>query len=284
MCVALKDRALVRMSGADAETLLQDVISCDVVDLQAGHARPGALLTPQGKILFEFLISRSGEDGFLLDLSGEISSGFIQRMTLYKLRAKVTIEAVDEQPVHACWAGERPEEALFDERFPDGVDVYRLYGASPSESGTLSDYDRIRIESGVAEAGRDYEISDAFPHDVLMDLNNGISRGKGCYVGQEVVSRMQHRGTARRRVALVISDQPLPESGTSIEAGGRPMGQLGTVVDKEALAIVRTDRVASALDKGQPITANGTTLHLKLPAWTGLQFPTADQAVGEPTP
>ena len=179
MCVALKDRALVRMSGADAETLLQDVISCDVVDLQAGHARSGALLTPQGKILFEFLISRSGEDGFLLDLSGEISSGFIQRMTLYKLRAKVTIEAVDEQPVHACWAGERPEEALFDERFPDGVDVYRLYGASPSESGTLSDYDRIRIESGVAEAGRDYELSDAFPHDVLMDLNNGISRGKG---------------------------------------------------------------------------------------------------------
>ncbi len=284
MCVALKDRALVRMSGADAETLLQDVISCDVVDLPAGHARPGALLTPQGKILFEFLISRSGDDGFLLDLSGETSSGFIQRMTLYKLRAKVTIEAVDEQQVHACWAGERPDGAFADERFPDGVDVYRLYGASPSESGTLSDYDGIRIESGVAEAGRDYDLSDAFPHDVLMDLNNGISRGKGCYVGQEVVSRMQHRGTARRRVALVTSDQPLPETGASIEAGGRAMGQLGTVVENRALAIVRTDRVASALDKEQPITADGTMLNLTLPVWTGLQFPTKDTAVGEAAP
>ncbi len=280
-CVALKDRALVRIAGEDAETLLQDVISCDVDGLQAGLARQGALLTPQGKILFEFLISRSGDDGFLLDLRSETADGFIQRMTLYKLRAKATIEKVEGLTVYACWDGKPEEGSLVDERFVGDAPVYRAYGESCAETGTLEHYELLRIEAGVPEAVCDFELSSAFPHDVLMDLNNGISRDKGCYVGQEVVSRMQHRGTARRRVVQVSADCPLPASGSSIEAEGRPIGQLGTVVGNQALALVRTDRVAAALDKDQQISAGGVELRLTLPAWTGLQFPTQDRSVGE---
>ena len=284
MCVALKDRALVRIAGEDAEALLQDVISCDVVELPPGCARPGALLTPQGKILFEFLISRSGENGFLLELRSETVDGFVQRMTLYKLRAKATIEKVDGLAVQACWDGEQDEDFLMDERFADGTAVYRVYGETRGDNATPEQYERLRIESGVPEAFSDYELSGAFPHDVLMDLNNGISRDKGCYVGQEVVSRMQHRDTARRRVAQVSADGPLPASGTSIEAGGRPVGKLGTVIGNVALALVRTDRVASALDKDLPITVGNVTLRLTLPAWTGLHFPTQDRSVGETAP
>ena len=281
MCVALNDRALVRIAGEDAETLLQGVICCDIVSLRSGYARPCALLTPQGKVLFEFVISRSGEDGFLLDLREETVDGFVQRMTLYKLRAKATIEKVEVITVLACWDDDQAEGLLIDERFRNGMAAFRAYGGSRVETATPEDYDRLRIASGVPEAMRDYELSSVFPHDVLMDLNDGVSRDKGCYVGQEVVSRMQHRGTARRRVARVMADHPLPATGTSIEADGRTIGQLGTVSDNEALATVRTDRVAAALDDDVQITSGGVALQLTLPAWTGLQFPTQDRSVGE---
>ena len=118
----------------------------------------------------------------------------------------------------------------------------------------------------------DVELSDAFPHDLLMDLNAGVDFSKGCFVGQEVVSRMKHRKTARRRVAIVTGDAALPASGTSIEADGKPVGTLGTVEGKKALAIVRIDRVADALTEKLATTADGVAVSLALPEWSGLSF------------
>jgi folate-binding Fe-S cluster repair protein YgfZ len=106
-----------------------------------------------------------------------------------------------------------------------------------------------------------------------MDMNGGLSFRKGCYVGQEVVSRMQHRGTARRRLVIVAGEATLPPSGTNISVNGRPIGSLGTVLDRDGLAIVRIDKAGEAIAKGEAILAGDVRLTLTLPAWTGLVFP-----------
>jgi len=133
--------------------------------------------------------------------------------------------------------------------------------------------DTLRINAGIVESGRDYALSDAFPHDIILDLTGGLSFRKGCYVGQEVVSRMQHRGTARKRPVIVRSEAALPATGTDLLAGGKPVGTLGSVSGTLGLAIVRIDRAADAMQSGTPITADGVPVTLELPAWTGLAFP-----------
>src|SRR5690606_9565916 len=118
-----------------------------------------------------------------------------------------------------------------------------------------------------------YAAGDAFPHDVLLDQNGGVGFRKGCYVGQEVVSRMQHRGTARRRVLIAKGDADLPASGTEVKAGERAIGTLGSSSGPDGLAIVRIDRVKDALDAGQAITAGGVVLTLSIPDWARFTFP-----------
>lgn len=273
-CVTLPHRSLVRIAGEDAQTLLQDVISCDVEGLASGLARVGALLTPQGKILFEFLVSRTGENGFLFDMDDGQVELFIQRMTMYRLRAKADIERVASIGVAACWDRSKTDDLIVDERFIGQPAVYRRYGGDVADTGNADDYARLRVERGVAEAGRDYALSDAFPHDVLMDLNEGVALKKGCYVGQEVVSRMQHRGTARRRIVHIAGESALPPPGTPLMANDRTIGQLGTTMDNMGLALVRIDKAAKAMDEETPILAGGAPVTLALPSWTGLHFPT----------
>jgi tRNA-modifying protein YgfZ len=267
--ILLQDRGVVRIGGPDAEKLLQDVLTPDLSNLS--DASPGALLTPQGKIMFDFLISRNGAD-FLIDLDGAVMNDFIRRMTLYKLRAKAEIAADDATTVVALWGETPPAGAVRDLRFRNGIEVWRLYGAPDDANRDRGPYDRLRVAEGVAECGRDFAASDAFPHDVLMDLNGGVSFRKGCFVGQEVVSRMQHRGTARRRIAIVEGASDLPASGTAITFGGKSAGALGSVAGKNALAIVRTDRVGSALSRGEAASAGQVAVTLALPEWTGLAF------------
>jgi folate-binding protein YgfZ len=125
----------------------------------------------------------------------------------------------------------------------------------------------------VAESGGDYALGDAFPHDVLLDQNGGVGFTKGCYVGQEVVSRMQHRGTARRRVMIVTASDDLPPAGSEIRTGGKPIGALGTVSGRHGLAIVRIDRVKDAIEAGQTIEAGDVALELSIPEWARYTLP-----------
>ncbi|MCO6177702.1 folate-binding protein YgfZ [Ciceribacter sp. RN22] len=268
----LPDRALIRVSGAEAEHFLQNLVTTDVAALPVGEARPGALLTPQGKILFDFLISRDG-DGFLLETAAGQQADLVKRLTMYKLRAAVTITAEPEAGVTVSWGDEQDAAALLDRRFAiAGTVLGRRPGRYAGEDDGA--YLNLRIAAGIAESGADFALQDAFPHDVLMDRNGGVGFKKGCYVGQEVVSRMQHRGTARRRVVLVGGETPLPTPGTEITAGGKPVGTLGSVHGEKGLAIVRIDRVGEALTKGVPVLAGETALTVSLPAWSGLDFPT----------
>ena len=277
------DRAAILVEGPEAEHFLQNVLTLDLDGLGAGEARPGALLTPQGKILFDFLVSRRGDTGFLIDAAADSAGDLVRRLTLYRLRAKAEISVQDQIVVATRWqddsaASQTDSSWLADRRFPPEAHVARHYGEAVATDADAGDFTRLRIAHGVAEAGADFAASDAFPHDVLMDLNGGVGFRKGCYVGQEVVSRMQHRGTARRRVMIASGVSDLPESGTAVEAGGRVIGALGSVAGRDAIAIVRIDRVRDALDGGLPITAGGVALSLSIPAWAGYTLPQADSA------
>lgn len=272
----LNDRAFIHVSGTGATDFLQNLITPDLDSLPAGEARPGALLTPQGKIMFEFLIWRDGE-GYVLETGVDQQDALLRRLTMYKLRAPVDLKADEAKGASMFWDEAAPEGAIKDSRFTKaGLELYRLPG--PSASGDASGYHALRIANGIVVAGIDYPLSDAFPHDVLMDVNDGVSFKKGCFVGQEVVSRMKHRGTARRRVVTVTAEADLPATGTDILAGGKPIGTLGTVIGKQGLAIIRTDRAADAMASGTDITTGGIAVTVALPAWSGLSFPAVDPA------
>lgn len=270
--VHLPARALIEIAGPQAEHFLQNVLTNDFSALGESEARPGALLTPQGKILFDFLVSRSGEDGFLLECRADIADDLVKRLTLYRLRAKAEISK-RPQGVAVSWGSDAVATGLADRRFPEEAGVRRHYGELPPEDATPTEWDRLRIAHAVPESGADYTLGDAFPHEVLFDQNGGVGLSKGCYVGQEVVSRMHHRGTARRRLLIAQGQAALPPSGTAVEAGGRPLGTLGTVVGSDGLAIARIDRVKEAMDAGEAITAAATALELAIPEWARFSFP-----------
>ncbi|MEM7461845.1 MAG: folate-binding protein YgfZ [Pseudomonadota bacterium] len=269
----LRDRALLQISGNDAEKLLQGIVTCDVEELKTGTANFGALLTPQGKVLFDFFLIRT-TNGFLIDIDASLAEDFVKRLNFYKLRADVTIEnAADELEVYAIWNGE-PDDI-------DGIEAIdprlsamgsRLYGQHAPE-GNESDYNAHRIELGIPEGGKDYEYGKVFPHEVLMDQFGGIDFAKGCYVGQEVVSRMQHRGKIRTRMLGVRSDENLPAFGTEIRAAGKPAGNMGSSSGQAGLALLRMDRVHSAMDKDETIVAGDHALTVKIPEFVNFGWP-----------
>jgi len=273
----LPDRGVVKVSGEDARNFLNGLVTTDVTQLAPGLGRFGALLTPQGKIIADFLITEapSGHGGgFLLDCPRALAKGLADKLGFYKLRAKVTVENLsDSLGVLAAWDGDftvRPDLSFADPRndalgwrilIPEELrqKVADLVGAELVDSGL---YEAHRIAAGAPRGGLDFMYGDAFPHETNMDRLHGVDFEKGCYVGQEVVSRMQHRGTARTRTVKVILDGFAPEPGTAILAGDKPVGTIGSTSGQLGLALIRTDRVTDALDAGLALTAGGLGLRL----------------------
>ncbi|MBC8130209.1 MAG: folate-binding protein YgfZ [Rhizobiaceae bacterium] len=286
----LGDRAVLHVTGEAAEDFLQNLVTSDLDLLGEGEARPSALLTPQGKILFDFLVSRF-PGGLRLDAAESVRGDLAKRLTLYRLRAKVGLEPLDE-PVFAIWDERGAEGAVLDRRFPEGG-VTRAYGVAPAGiAGTdKAAFDALRVRAGVAEGVSDFPASDLFPHDVLLDQNGGVSFKKGCYIGQEVVSRMQHRGTARRRIMLVASEGHLSPAAV-ISAGGKAIGTVLAAVPSredggrtdEGLGLVRIDRLAKALADGIPIEADGVPLTLSIPPWARYALPDLSSVTKDESP
>ncbi len=274
----LAGRAFLLVGGADAETFLQNLITTDLASLGPDEVRPGALLTPQGKILFHFMISREGA-AFRLETDSASRDNLLKRLTMYRLRAAVELSPLPEAGVTVQWDGE--EAGSLDSRFARaGVSLSRHPGEVQGAAGEDA-YTTLRIAHGIAEAPGDFTLGDAFPHDILMDKDGGLHFRKGCYVGQEVVSRMQHRSTARRRVVRVQTDGSLPAGGAALTVVGKPIGTLGSVSGSSALAIVRIDKAGAAMAAGEPILAGDVPVSVSLPAWSGLTFP-AESAGDEP--
>jgi folate-binding protein YgfZ len=276
----LPDRGVVKVSGDDARNFLNGLITTDLTLLQPGLARFAALLTPQGKITTDFLITEapSGHGGgFLIDCPRVLAQGLADKLGFYKLRAKVVVENLsDSLGVLAAWDGDlamKPDLAFADPRNPTlgwrilvpqelAQKAADLIGAEMTDSTA---YDAHRIACGVPRGGLDFIYGDAFPHETNMDRLHGVDFDKGCYVGQEVVSRMQHRGTARTRTVRIILDGAAPEPGAAILAGDKPVGTMGSAAGHNGLALVRIDRVADALDAATPLTSGGLAVRLAKP-------------------
>lgn len=286
----LPSRGVVHVSGADARGFLQNLLTCDMDDVDEAGAGYGALLTPQGKILFDFLVLPI-DDGYLLDLPKPAVADLVKRLTFYRLRARVEIRDVGgELAVFAAWGGEaRPEMPAAVARDPRLAALgFRAIGARSAigadlatpgyEAADEADYHAHRIALGVPEGLADFAYGEAFPHDADLDELNAVAFDKGCFVGQEVVSRMKHRGNLRRRIVLVHGDRSLPEPGTEIVAEGKPAGAIGSSAGAAGLALVRLDRIREAMEKGADITAAGVSLRFTLPAWAGFGWP---EPVGE---
>ena len=276
----LPDRGVIKVSGEGARDFLNGLVTTDVGLIQPGLGRFGALLTPQGKITADFLITEapSGHGGgFLIDCPRALAQGLADKLGFYKLRAKVSVENLsDSFGVLAAWDGEpamKPDLTFADPRgeklgwrilIPAALapKAASLIGADLVDSAL---YDAHRIACGAPRGGIDFMYGDAFPHETNMDRLHGVDFDKGCYVGQEVVSRMQHRGTARTRTVRLILESAPPEAGVAIVAGDKPVGTMGSSAAGMGLGLLRIDRAADALDAGVPLTAGGIAIRLAQP-------------------
>jgi len=282
----LADRALLSVRGVAAPRFLQGLITNDIGKAQGGKAIHAGLLSPQGKILFDFFVVPA-EDGFLVDVARERAAELLQRLEFYRLRAQVELGEEPSLSVAAIWGGtpRLPEGAIAyaDPRLPDlGFRVILPAGLGLEALGCAAEgtevYHARRITLGVPEGGRDYAFGDAFPHEALFDQLNGVDFNKGCYVGQEVVSRMEHRGTARKRIVPVLGEAPLPVSGSDIAVDGVPIGTLGSVSGRQGLAMIRLDRAEAALAEGKTLSAAGVKVALSRPAFANFNVPGAGVA------
>jgi tRNA-modifying protein YgfZ len=279
----LPSRGGVRVHGADAPKYLQGLITNDMGKAQGTSAIHAGLLSPQGKILFDFFVVCDGA-GFLIDVAQDKAAELVQRLLFYRLRAQVEIAEEPALKVADAWGGTP--------RLPDGAVVYadprlaelgvRMMVPNDTDLATLgcelrseADYHAARISLGIPEGGRDFAFGEAFPHEALFDQLHGVDFAKGCFVGQEVVSRMEHRGTARKRIVPVEGEGPLPQSGTIIEADGVKLGELGSVSGASGLALIRLDRAEEALAGGKTLTAGGVKIALRRPSFARFTVPDA---------
>ena len=242
------ERAVLGLTGAETEHFLQNLVTADVLGLAEGDARYAALLTPQGKILFDFFVVK-GADGYLLDCASSQLEELEKRLKFYRLRAKITIMARPELEVGV--APERPEGLLayVDPRSAQiGWRIIAKAGTLPLGTG----YEALRISLGLADSDGDIGSSQLFPHEANFDLLGAVSFTKGCYIGQEVVSRMQHRSSARSRILPVAFESAV--GGNEIRSGEKIIGTVLSSSGRLALALIRTDRLDEAR---QPLLTDG---------------------------
>ncbi len=276
----LPDRGVVKVSGDDARKFVDNLITTDVEQLRPGIGRFGALLTPQGKIVADFFITEAPAGhggGLLLDCPLPLADQLTTKLNFYKLRAKVTVDNLSGGlGLLAAWDGKpatTPDLAFADPRdealgwrvlVPQDFAerAAQLIGADWVAPAA---YEAHRIACAAPRGGVDFMYGDAFPHETNMDRLHGVDFEKGCYVGQEVVSRMQHRGTARTRIVPVVLDAAAPEPGAGVVAGDKTIGTMGSSAQGKGLALLRLDRATEALDAGESFTAGGIPIHLAAP-------------------
>jgi hypothetical protein len=261
-------RGVVRVAGEDAGKLLADTLTCRFDEGLVGTGRWFALLSPQGKVQVEGLVTVA-EGAFWFDLDAASVADFTKSMKLYRLRAKVQIEAVEHL---VLWSGDDQAVAgsidYRDER-GEALGTRRIVPKTPDfapNEDALIAYHARRIALGVPEMGADFWANDVFAHDIGLDLLGGIDFIKGCYIGQEVVSRMKHRGTARRRPVIVAGVDA--EAGTPVVANGREAGVIGMPIGGKAVAVLRLDRIIDP----DAVTVEGKPVRLTLPGWASYGF------------
>jgi folate-binding protein YgfZ len=258
MPLELTDRAVISIMGTEARPFLQGLITNDVDSLTPDRAIYAALLTPQGKILFDFIVSDDGST-LLLDCVARTRDDLMKRLSMYKLRAKVDIAPRDDLGVYIG-------EGLADPRLEAlGVRSVLYRGAVESSPGTDA-YHQRRLDHGVPE-GEDFGNGRMFALDADLDELQAIDFEKGCYVGQELTARMKHRGTDRKRLlAIATTDgRPLPGPDIGVAAGIRELGAITSVYGNRGFALLRLDRLVEAA--GETLEVGGIEVEVRHQNW-----------------
>jgi folate-binding protein YgfZ len=281
------DRAVVRVTGQEAARFLHGIVTNSVDKLAPGAAVFTALLTPQGKIVVDFYAVAVADDeggGFVLDAPAALASELVQKLNLYKLRAKVEIAQRPDLTVAVCFDRAPPDDlglVYVDPRHAGlgwrvvlpAEGATKALEAAGATLGDTQTWHGRRISLGIPEGGKDFIYGDTFPHEADMDLLGGVDFQKGCFIGQEVVSRVERRDVARKRVVPVAFEDAAPESGAEVKAGDRPVGFMGSAAGRLGLALLRLDRVDEALKGGGRLSAGGVELRLVKPDWANFPFP-----------
>jgi len=284
----LPERGVVKVAGEDARKFLNGLLTNDVAKVTPERAAFAALLTPQGKIMVDMIVAENPPadgGGFFFDIPRALAVTLVDRLNFYKLRAKVLAEDLSAVlGVMALWDGGASTEyglCYADPRLPELGMRCMLPPHLAAEAGanlgaTLvedKEYEAHRIALGAPRGGLDFNYNDAFPHEADMDQLNGIDFEKGCYVGQEVVSRVEHRGTARKRVVPVTFEDFAAEAGVPVRVGEIEVGTMGSSAHGRGLAMLHLGRVGDALAAGQPIISGGVAIRPVKPAWAQFGWP-----------
>lgn len=254
----LQTRSLIALGGPDWRSFLQGLITQDVETLAPGEARFGALLTPQGRLLYDlFVVGRA--EGAWLDVEAQHRDAIIQRLTLYRLRARVDI-AADDTPVAILFGGDPAEETGWarDPRLP--ALGWRGYGAFEANA-VEADREAQKLRLGVPGPA-DWGVDKTYPIEANFDLLNGIDFKKGCFVGQETTSRMKRRGVIKNRMLPLAFDGPAPAPGTEVLNGDLRAGEVLSGGEGRAIGLVRLDRAL-----GAALTVDGRPAQVEVPAW-----------------
>lgn len=264
-----RERAVLSLEGAEAENFLHNLVTADVLGLAEGEPRYAALLTPQGKVLFDFFVVRTA-GCYLLDSAASQLEELTKRLMFYRLRAKVQI--AERKDLEVGVAPTKPEAlvAYVDPRTSlIGWRVIAEKGKLPLGTG----YDQARIALGLADSDGDIGSGELFPHEANFDQLGAVSFSKGCYIGQEVVSRMEHRATARSRILPVTFEGVAPLRGAVIKSADKAVGSVLSSAGNSALALLRLDRMAEA---AQPLLTDAVRVRVHKPAWIKYDVPSKD--------
>lgn len=290
--VVLEDRAVIGVEGPEARPFLQGLVSNDIERISGEQTGYGALLTPQGKFLFEFLISER-DSALLLETERARVPDLLRRLTMYRLRAKVELTDHRDGFVVAALLGEHVGPSLglpatpgacratgdglvmLDPRLgelggrallpPTAIEAtLRDLGFSPAERDL---YERRRLELGVPDGSRDLTLERATLLESGFEELNGVDFKKGCFVGQELTARMKYRGLVRKRLMPVTFEGPPPAPGTSIRLGPREAGEMRSGVEGIGLAVLRLEHVIAAETGEGPLLADDREIVPALPTW-----------------
>jgi tRNA-modifying protein YgfZ len=285
----LPDRGVLKLAGDDARRFLNGLATNDIGKVAPGRACFAALLTPQGKIIADFIVAEAPPEdggGFFLDIPRALATVLVDRLKFYKLRAKIEVADLSEAlGVMAVWDGGGDTEyglCYADPRLPAlgrrvilppdvAAEAAADLGATLAEPEA---YEAHRIALGVPRGGEDFAYGDTFPHEADMDQLGGVDFDKGCYVGQEVVSRVEHRASARTRI-VPVSYEIAPSSGLPVMAGEKEIGTLFSAVRGHGLAMIRLDKLADAQAAGTPLTCGNLPIRVVKPDWAKFAWPAA---------
>lgn len=284
----LPERGVVKVAGDDARKFLNGLLTSDMEKVTPERPCFAALLTPQGKIMVDMIVAEAPAadgGGFFLDIPRALGKTLVDRLNFYKLRAKVLVEDLSEVlGVMAIWSG--PNTTEYGLCYPDPrlpalgsrcMLPPHLLGDAAADLGAMlveaTEYDAHRIALGAPRGGLDFHYGDAFPHEADMDQLNGVDFQKGCYVGQEVVSRVEHRGTARKRVVPVAYEDFAAEAGVRVMVGETEVGVMGSSARGRGLAMLHLGRVGEALTAGTPIVSGGVAITPVKPSWARFDWP-----------